>query len=144
MAKSKNNSGKKDNIVPLKKKNAVAPAKKDEKKLEKTTVMLRHEFSEAELKDKAQSLGEAIQKVASIEEEFSTIKKDYTKQLTQKHAEISELSNNVTQKYEMRNLSCFLHKNFPMKERQYLDHDGTILKTEPLTPADYQLAIDEA
>lgn len=131
MAEKKKNT-KKESIKP------------EDRKMEKTTVMLRYNFTEAELKDKAQSLGEAVQKVVQIEEELSGIKKDYAKQLTQKHGEINELSNNITQKYEMRNTPCFLHKNFKTKERQYLEHDGTLLKTEPLTSADYQLAIDAA
>lgn len=42
----------------------------------------------------------------------------------------------------MRNTPCLLHKNFKMNERQYLSHDMEILKTEPLTAADRQLAID--
>lgn len=125
-------------------KNKSIKPSKEEKKLEKTTVMLRYNFTEAELKEKAQSLGEAVQKISQIEDELSSIKKDYGKQITQKQGEINELSNNITQKYEMRNTPCFLHKNFKMKERQYLDHDSTILKTEPLTSADYQLAIDAA
>lgn len=118
--------------------------KEKKKILEKTTVMLRYNFLESELREKAQSLGEAVQKMSQIEDEISSIKKDYAKQLTQKQGEINELSNNITQKYEMRNTPCFLHKNFKMKERQYLDHDSAILKTEPLTPQDYQLMIDRA
>lgn len=138
-------SGKKKNTSKeLSKKEAIVPAKKDSIKLEKTTVMLRYEFTEDELKEKGQAMGEAIKKLASIEDELGTIKKEYAKLLTQKHAEVTELANNITQKYEMRNTPCFLHKNFKMKERQYLDHDSTILKTEPLTTADHQLAIDEA
>lgn len=117
---------------------------KEDRKLEKTTTMLRYEFSEPELKEKGQAMGEAVQKLAQIEDELGTIKKEYAKLLTQKHSEINELAHNITQKYEMRNTPCFLHKNFKIKERQYLDHDGTLLKVEPLTPADYQLAIDEA
>lgn len=111
-------------------------------KLEKTTTMLRYNFTEAELKDKAQSLGEAVQKLVSIEGELSQIKSDYKKKLQGKQAEVNELSNHITTKYEMRNTPCFLRKDFKLKERQYLDHEGVILKTEALTPADYQLAID--
>ena len=113
-------------------------------KLEKTTTMLRYNFTEAELKDKAQSLGEAVQKLVQIEDELNSIKSDYKKKLQEKHAEINELSNHVTTKYEMRNTPCLLRKDFKLKERQYLDHDSVILKSEPLTQGDYQLAIDEA
>lgn len=115
-----------------------------ENKLEKTTTTLRYNFTDLELRDKAQSLGEAVQKLAQIEEELGRIKSDYKTKLQEKHTEINELSNHITTKYEMRNTSCFLHKNFKMKERQYLDHDSTILKVEPLTTSDYQLAIDES
>lgn len=117
---------------------------KKPEKLEKTTTMLRYNFTEAELKDKAQSLGEAVQKLVQIEDELSQIKSDYKKKLQEKQSEVNELSNHITTKYEMRNTPCFLHKNFKLKERQYLSHDSEILKTEPLTTADYQLAIDEA
>lgn len=53
----------------------------DNKKLEKTSTMLRYNFTEPELKDKAQSLGEAVKKVQSLEEELSSIKSDYKKKL---------------------------------------------------------------
>lgn len=132
---SKKNSGK--NLPSV-------PAPKENKKLEKTTVMIRYEFTRPELEEKAQLLGEAIKKVASLADELASIKKDYGKQLTEKQGQINELSDNITQKYEMRNTPCFLHKNFKMKERQYLNHDGELLKTEPLTTSDYQLAIDAA
>lgn len=128
--------------MPSKKKTIKALPKKVDMKLEKTTIMLRHNFSEPELQEKAQSLGEAIQKMASIAEELASIKKDYGKQITSKQSEINKLSHNITQKYEMRNMPCFLYKNFSAKERQYMDHAGVILKTEPLTSSDYQLAID--
>lgn len=114
----------------------------ENKKLEKTTIMLRYNFTKEELQDKAQSLGEAVQKLVQIEEELSTIKSDYKKKLTEKQSQINELSNHITTKYEMRNTPCFLHKNFKAKERQYLTHDGELLKAEPLTVADMQLAID--
>lgn len=89
-------------------------------KLEKTTTMLRYNFTEAELKDKAQSLGEAVQKLAQIEDELNSIKSDYKKKLQEKSAEINELSNHITAKYEMRNTPCLLRKDFKLKERQYL------------------------
>lgn len=124
--------------------NSKKDSPKKTEKLEKTTTMLRYNFTEAELKDKAQSLGEAVQKLVQIEDELSQIKSDYKKKLQEKQGEVNELSNHITTKYEMRNTPCFLHKNFKIKERQYLSHDGEFLKTEPLTSADYQLAIDEA
>lgn len=116
---------------------------KDDKKLEKTTTMIRYEFNDAELRLKAQQLAEANKRLGTLSGELTTIKKDYTKKITETQCQIDELSDNVTQKYEMRNTPCYLHKNFDMKERQYLDHSGSILKTEPLTPVDYQLAIDQ-
>lgn len=118
-------------------------SKEEEKKLEKTTTMIRYEFNKLELEEKAQSLGEANKRLGTLASELATIKKDYTKRITETQCRVDELSDNVTQKYEMRNTQCFLYKNFKMKERQYLDADGIILKTEPLTPADFQLAIEE-
>lgn len=120
-----------------------AKSEKDDRKLLKTTTMLRYNFSKEELSDKAQLLAEATQKIASIEAELAQIKSDYKKQIQQKQSEISELSTHLTSKYEMRNIPCFLYKNFKMKERQYINHNSEILKIEPLTPGDHQLAIDE-
>lgn len=125
-------------------KNNNKPKSSKEEKLEKTTTTLRYNFTEAELKDKAQSLGEGIQKLAQIEDELNSIKADYKKKLQEKHNEINELSTHITSKYEMRNTPCLLRKDFKLKERQYLDHEGIILKTEPLLASDYQLAIDNA
>lgn len=116
-------------------------SKEKEEKLEKTTTTLRYNFTEAELRDKAQSLGEGIQKLSQIEDELNSIKADYKKKLQEKHNEVNELSNHITQKYEMRNTPCFLRKDFKLKERQYLDHDSVILKQNllPLLIINWQL-----
>lgn len=111
--------------------------------LEKTTTTIRHNFSPAEITEKAQLLGEAVQELRKIEDELSSIKSDYKKKLTERQANIQELSNHITQKYEMQLTPCFLRKDYKLKERQYLSHDSEVLKTEPLTADDYQLAIDE-
>lgn len=114
-----------------------------QERLMRTTTMIRYNFSPKEIGEKAQQIGEALKDLEQIEEELAAIKSDYKEQIVKKNSQIKELSNHVTQKYEMRNMECYLRKDFKLKERQYVTHEGEVLKTEPLTPSDYQLEIEE-
>lgn len=109
--------------------------------LEKTSTELKHEFSRPELEGLANLLSETIQKRGAMENEFKNVKNEYKTKLENLDSEIITTNEKYTQKYEMRDTPCYLHRNFSRGVREYLSAlDKTdILKEEPLTKEDHQL-----
>lgn len=109
--------------------------------LEKTSTEIKHVFSKPEIDGLANLLSETIQKRGAVEAEFKNVKNDFKTKLDNLDSEIITTNEKYTQKYEMRNTPCYLHRNFSSGMRQYLSAlDKTdILKEEPLTKEDHQL-----
>lgn len=109
--------------------------------LEKTSTEIKHVFSKSEIDGLANLLSETIQKKSTLESEFKKVKNDFKGRLETLESEITLTNEKYTQKYEMRDTPCYLHRNFSTGMRQYLSAlDKTdILKEEPLTKEDHQL-----
>lgn len=116
-------------------------AKTTTNELEKTSTELKHNFSEDELKGLANILSETIQKKSALENEFKNVKNEYKMKIENLDSEIITTNEKYTQKYEMRDTPCYLHRNFIRGMREYLSAlDKTdILREEPLTKEDHQL-----
>lgn len=116
-------------------------AKKPTNDLEKTSTELKHTFSQEELKGLANLLSETIQKKGTMEIEFKNIKNEYKTKLENLDSEIITTNEKYTQKYEMRDTPCYLHRNFSRGAREYLSalDKSDVLKEEPLTKEDHQL-----
>lgn len=109
--------------------------------LEKTSTEIKHVFSKSEIDGLANLLSETLQKRGAVENEFKNVKNDFKTKLENLDSEIITANEKYTQKYEMRDTPCYLHRNFSSGMRQYLSAlDKTdILKEEPLTKEDHQL-----
>lgn len=109
--------------------------------LEKTSTELKHEFSKSELDGLANLLSETLQKRGTVENEFKNVKNEYKTKLEDLDSEIIITNEKYTQKYEIRDTPCYLHRNFSRGVREYLSalDKATVLKEEPLTKEDHQL-----
>lgn len=120
------------------------PTKKPNNELEKSSVELKYIFNEKELKGLANTLSQTLQKKMELENEFKSVKREYTAKLENLDSEIFTTNEKYNQQYEMKVTPCYLYRNFPRGVRQYLSAlDRTdILKEEPLTKEDHQLKIN--
>ncbi len=115
-------------------------------RLTKETLYLRHDFTDAERLQMGDDLAQAHNRMASIEEEEAVMKAQIKDRKAAVEQTIGTLYRNLNNRFEMRNIGCTIVYDQPnVGEVTYLDPDGKVAKTRPMTESERQmdLPLDE-
>ena len=116
---------------------------KPKEEMKKTSIIIRYEFSEIELGEKAQSLARNCSEKQQIEDDKKQITSEYKFKLDSKSAEINLLSTKITNKYEMRRVDALMQKDYEKSMKIYFDViTKKEIHREKFTADDYQLELD--
>lgn len=80
---------------------------------EKTTEILRHNFTQREINEKANTLAQACQRLTAAEEEKKAAASQYTERITTEKALIGKTSREMNQGWETRPVDCKIIYNMP-------------------------------
>ncbi len=134
--------GDKANRSPVKKK-TVKKAEKAKKKVMTQIARGKYRFTEEEKRDMAKQLAETQINKSIIENEKASSAAGYNDRLKRFDFDISRLSRNVVDGYEMRDFECRVVKDFVVRKKGFVDvHTGNTIDERPLDPSDYQKELD--
>lgn len=111
--------------------------------IKKESALIEYRFSQDEINDKSKRLALACQDIASIEDEKRQMTTSFKFKIDGKQSEINILSNEIANGYEMKTVTCDVHRNFTTGKREYW-HEGKMYHTESLTAQDHQIELDLA
>jgi hypothetical protein len=109
-------------------------------RLTRETLYLRHDFTDAERLQMGDDLAQAHNRMASIEEEEAVMKAQIKDRKAAVEQTIGTLYRNLNNRFEMRNIGCTIVYDQPnVGEVTYLDPDGKVAKTRPMTESERQM-----
>lgn len=107
---------------------------------ETETITIRYDFTEEETAQKSKQLAIACSEKKQIEDQKKEVNSEFKYKLDSKDAEINLLSTHIQNGYEMRKVKCEVDRDLDAGKKYYV-YNGEIVKTEKLSPEDYQLRI---
>jgi hypothetical protein len=115
-------------------------------RLTKETLYIRHDFTDAERLEMGSALAQAHNRMADIEDEEQVMKSQIKERKSGVELTINSLSRNLANGFTMENIVCDIKYDQPnVGEVTYLDPEGRVVKTRPMTLAERQmdLPLDE-
>jgi hypothetical protein len=110
------------------------------KRLDKETLYLRHDFSDAERLEMGTNLAQAHNRLAQIDEEEQVIKAQIKDKKATVEQTIGSLARNLSTGWEMQNVICSAKWDDPhVGEVTYYDPDGKAVKTRAMSEQERQL-----
>lgn len=101
--------------------------------IEIKNVLGRHQLDNAEFREYANELTDAIQSMNETESDLKSIRAQYKSQIEELDAKIAKLREIVHNGYLLQNIPCELIENTEDGVIEYVSQEtGDILKTEPL------------
>ena len=101
----------------------------------------KHEFSDGEIRAKAEALSNANMDIIALEEEKKSVVSDYKSKIDAKQAQVNELSRIIHSGFEIRKAELEIVKDFGTGTKKgYLE--GECVLTEKLTAADHVQKIE--
>ncbi|HEX5426580.1 MAG TPA: hypothetical protein VFW94_23735 [Candidatus Acidoferrales bacterium] len=109
-------------------------------RITKETLYLRHEFTSEERLQMGTDLAEAYNRQKEIDEDEKAVKAQFAERRTGVIAKIGQLSRNLSQGFDMRNVDCRLSYDDPhVGEITYYGPDGVAVKTRAMTETERQM-----
>lgn len=114
-----------------------------EKTVDMLNVNVRHEFTEAELKEQANLLSQAVKNKAAVEADKKVAMSGFTNQIKKLDADINIHSSNHNNGFTYQDEACELWLDYDTNTRVYVSKSsGKEVKHEAFYPSDYQKKID--
>ena len=114
-------------------------------KVEYKTVWTKYTFNNVELRDIAETLAIKIQDKEAIEEQKKSVMSSFKEKIESVTTEINAAASKYKDRYEMKDIECFVERDFVNGEVRYVRTDnGEIAEKKKMTMADRQMHIDEA
>jgi len=114
-------------------------------KVEYKTVWTKYTFNNEELRDIAETLAIKIQDKEAIEEQKKSVMSSFKEKIESVTTEINAAARKYKDRYEMKDIECFVERDFVNGEVRYVRTDnGEIAEKKKMTMADRQMHIDEA
>ena len=114
-------------------------------KVEYKTVWTKYTFNNVELRDIAETLAIKIQDKEAIEEQKKSVMSSFKEKIESVTTEINAAAWKYKDRYEMKDIECFVERDFVNGEVRYVRTDnGEIAEKKKMTMADRQMHIDEA
>jgi len=114
-------------------------------KVEYKTVWTKYTFNNVELRDIAETLAIKIQDKEAIEEQKKSVMSSFKEKIESVTTEINAAARKYKDRYEMKDIECFVERDFVNGEVRYVRTDnGEIAEKKKMTMADRQMHIDEA
>lgn len=102
---------------------------------------IRYLFATDEMSEKGKRLANAVSEKSRLEDELKSMKSEHKAKIDAQDAIINQMSQHVSNGYEMRNVECDVLKDFEKGTKTY-SHNGVEYDTVPLTQSDRQTELN--
>ena len=111
--------------------------------MERTTKWLRYDFTEAEKKEIAQNMADAVSERDLATDELKSVKKQYDSRISVSEEAIKSNAEKLRSGYETRKIDCTVDKNFDTNEVVVTRVDtGEIVERRTMSAEERQMLMD--